>query len=308
MKHFTIILLVILNSFLQKEKVNEQNYIDDYYQNIYKADLEYMTENYEKAFELYQSAFYSCVPINTQMYYEISNFAETCAILKKDDLALVFMKKKIANGSTLESMQRNSNFDNVFASEGGKELIANYDTLRKEYLSSLNLDLRQEIAEMKANDQKYRAQAGFMKSDEMKAKQEEIDDYNTKRLIEIFDDFGYPNEKVIGGFNIDKTPVSIDGILLHTSDSIRVNYFIPKLKEYIKKGECSPSVLGPVIDQYYLYNGEPQVNGTYTKPDGSYSNMITNLEKVNENRISIGLPPIWLQEKKDSLTKAKYGY
>lgn len=308
MKHVSIILLIILSSYFKNDKAYEQNYIEDYYQKIYKADLEYMTKNYEKAFELYQSAFEYCEPINTQMYYEISNFAETCAILGKNDLAICFIKKEIENGSTLEVLQQNSNFDIIFASEEGKGLIANYGALRTNYLSSLNLELRNEIAEMAENDQIYRAQSGFMASDEMKAKQEEIDDYNTMRLIEIFDEFGYPNEKVIGGFNIDRTPVSISTILLHTSDSIRVNYFIPKLKEFIKLGECSPSVLGPVIDQYYLYNGEPQINGTYTRKDGSYSNMINDLNEVDCNRVSIGLPPLSLQEKKDSLVKAKYGY
>ena len=308
MKHITITIVALLISCLNNDKVSGQNYIEDYYQTIYQAEMAYSTEDYQKAFELYQAAFESCEPVNTPMYYEISKFAETCAILGKTELAVDFLKKDFATGSQLEHKLKNSNFDNLFESSIGKELIKNYDSLRQEYLSSINLDLRQEIAEMQRNDQKYRAQPGFMESDEMKQKQEEIDNYNTKRLIEIFDEYGYPNENVIGCFNIDKTPVSINGILLHTSDSIRINYFIPIIKEYIENGECSPSVLGPIIDQYYLYNGEPQINGTYTKPDGSYSNMIDDLDKVDENRISIGLPPLWLQEKRDNLIKEKYGY
>jgi hypothetical protein len=299
---------VIFLSACEKQAENyECDYIKNYYQKIYKADIEYRTENYEKAFELYEDAFNSCEPINTSTYNEIINFAETCAILGKNDLAIEFIKKRIKRGYEIKWLMENPNFDKVFASEKGKELIADYEKLRKEALINLNLILREEIYAMGDEDQKYRS-TGHSSYKENVDKQEMIDDYNTDRLIEIFNEFGYPNESVIGSYSVDSTPVDITGILLHTSDSIRMSYFAPKLKEYIKSGECSPNVLGTIIDQFYLYNGEPQIYGTYTKPDGSYSNMIPDLKKVDSNRISIGLPPLWLQEKKDSLVKAKYGY
>ena len=57
------------------------DYITDYYQTIYQAELEYELKNYEKAFELYQSAFNSCKPINTDTYNEIGKYAEVSAKL-----------------------------------------------------------------------------------------------------------------------------------------------------------------------------------------------------------------------------------
>ena len=63
-----------------------------------------------------------------------------------------------------------------------------------------------------------------------------------------------------------------------------------------------------MIDQYYLYNDEPQIYGTYQAQSGGYATMIDNLKKVDSNRISIGLPPLELKERKDSIIRAKYGF
>ena len=86
-----------------------------------------------------------------------------------------------------------------------------------------------------------------------------------------------------------------------------MNYFVPKVKEFVKNGTASPYTLGTMIDQYYLYNGEPQIYGTYGAQGGGYANMIDDLKKVESNRISIGLPTLEQKERKDSLNKIKYG-
>lgn len=234
---------------------------------------------------------------------ELNNFARVCAIFGKNDLSIEFIQKIIERGYEISWLQEESTFDTVFATEKGKELIANYNNLRQKALSKLNLNLREEIKEMKKEDQKYRNESYQENID----KQEVIDEKNTQRIIEIFNEFGYPNESVIGSISVDRTPVNITAMLLHTSDSMRMNYFVPKLKEFVKNGTCPPEVLGSVIDQYYLYNGEPQINGTYKKRSGEYSNMISDLKKVDSNRISIGLPPLELKEKKDSILQARYG-
>jgi len=302
MKYILIFLFVVFTSCKQETKT-ECDYIANYYQKIYKADIEFQTENYQKAFELYREAFNSCEPINVPGTNELNNFARLCAILDKNDLSIEFISKIIERGYEINWLQQDSSFAKVFASEKGIELVANYEDLRKKALSKLNLALREEIKTMKSEDQKYRNKNYRDNID----RQEAIDEKNTSRIIEIFSEFGYPNETIIGSFSVDKSPVNISAMLLHTSDSIRMNYFVPKLKEFVRNGTCPPEVLGSVIDQFYLYNGEPQINGTYTKQDGGYSNMISDLKKVDSNRISIGLPPLELKEKKDSILQKRYG-
>lgn len=81
---------------------------------------------------------------------------------------------------------------------------------------------------------------------------------------------------------------------------------MPKLKEFVKAGTCSPKTLGGVIDQFYLYNGEPQTHGTYESQDSKYANMIDDRGQVNKNRTSIGLPSLELEEKIDSVKRINY--
>lgn len=295
MKYFTIILLFIFTSCKTLQK-SGCNYITDYYPIIYKADLEFITQNYEKAFELYQDAFKSCPPPKELTYGEIGNFAETCAILGKNDLAVEYMKKDIQRGMEIKWMQQNENFNKFFASKQGKKLISDYDHLRQTALSSFNLELREELKKMIIEDQKYRP-GNYRENVD---KQEAIDDYNTKRIIEIFNDFGFPNETVTGNYSIDQLDVRINGMLLHTSDSIRINYFVPKITEFVINGTCRPETLASIIDQYHLYKGRPQIYGTYGIGK-KYDNMLSDRKIVDSNRISVGLQPLESKEKRDSI-------
>lgn len=293
------LIFIFLTSCSQKKETG-CDYITDYYQTIYQAELAYELKEYGKAFELYQSAFNKCTPINTRTYNEIGKYTEICLILRKDKQALDFIESDLNNGYELKWKLENPAYGRIFKTEGGQKLITRYDNIRSEYLMRINLELRKEIQEMSRLDQLYR----FGKY--VQDKQDSIDNINTKRLIEIFEQFGYPNDRVIGSYSIDQIHTDISTMLLHTDDSIRMNYFVPKLKEFVKAGVCSPKILGEVIDQFHLYNGQPQIYGTYRGQNSRYATMIEDRTQVNKNRISIGLPSLELDEKIDSIKAINY--
>ncbi|HLS31903.1 MAG TPA: hypothetical protein VK021_13685, partial [Flavobacteriaceae bacterium] len=108
---------------------------------------------------------------------------------------------------------------------------------------------------------------------------------------------------VVGNYAIDFTSADPTILLLHTDDSIRIDYFIPKVKEFIKKGQCTPYVLGTMYDNLALFNKGPQTHGTYENQNGDYANMISDVSKVNENRAEIGLPTLKMTRKIDSLRR-----
>lgn len=303
MKLFIFLLFSVLFSCSENRKT-ECNYITDYYQTIYKADYKFETKNYQKAFDLYQTAFKSCEPITTMGYYEIANFAETTAILEKYDLTFEFVKKSILKGSELSRFQNNKNFEGFMASKYGKQLAQEYDALRSQFMEKIDLKLREELILMRYADQGVRSKG----SETDCKKVDSIDKLHELRLIELFESVGFPNDEMVGPYSLDMKQTDVGLLLLHTDDSIRMNYFVPKVKEFVKKGDASPNVVGTMIDQYYLYNKEPQIYGTYTVQGGGYANMIEDLKKVDSNRISIGLPPLDLLRKKDSLNKIKYGF
>ncbi|OAB81685.1 hypothetical protein [Cochleicola gelatinilyticus] len=295
MRSFAILFLLTFFS-CSEDKKSDCNYITDYYQSIYKADYEFQIKNYEKAFEFYQMAFKSCEPITTPTYNEIGKFAETTAILKKYDLTLEYAKKLILSGRELTIYQNNPNFNEFMTSKYGQLLEQDYDKLREQFMENVDFNLRHELIAMKAADQKYRVNRNIYENN--RDKQDSIDKVHEKRLIELFESIGYPNNETYGPFSLDHNHIDIGLFLLHTDDSIRMNYFVPKVKEFVKNGKATPRTLGTMIDQFYLYNGEPQIYGTYTKQDGGYENMIDDLKKVDSNRISIGLPPLDLKDKK----------
>ena len=298
MKIVVLILSLILLSCSEKRKT-ECNYITDYYQTIYKADYEFESKNYQKAFDLYQKAFNSCKPITTLGYNEIDAFAETTAILKKYDLTYEFLKKSIMKGSELISFKQNTSFEEFLSSHYGAQLINEYDSLNKQFMDKIDLELRKDIMFMCFADQGVRNQVPGIDW----KKVDSVDKLHEKRLINLFENQGFPNEEMIGPNSIDHGQIDIGVLLLHTDDSIRLNYFVPKVREFVRKGKASPYYVGAMIDQYCYYHKEPQIYGTIRGV-----NMIDDLKKVDSNRISIGLAPLELQRKKDSLIKIRYGF
>ena len=297
------ILFSIIVLGCQSVNKSDCNYITDYYQTIYKADLEFETKNYEKAFEMYQDAFNFCKAKNTSTFNEIGKYTETSAILKKFDITYEYAKKQISNGVELTRFENNDVFSEFLSSEFGQKLVSEHKTLRMEFENNADFNLRDELILMRIADQMYRG--GNEESNW--AKQDSIDKIHEKRLIEIFETIGYPSENIVGQ-HTRNYPIDIGLFLLHTDDSIRMNYFVPKVKEFVKNGTASPRTLGTIVDQYYLYNGEPQIYGTYGAQGGGYADMIDDIKEVDSNRISIGLPPLKLKEKKDSLNRIKYGF
>ncbi len=293
-------LIFAIASSCHQDKDKNCDYIHNYYQFIYQAELAYEMGEYETAYQYYETGFETCTPINTATYNEIRKFAEICVRLGYLDKAIDFIHLDIQNGAELKWMLADSVLADAFGTERGTRLIVDYPKLREVFLNNINLDLRKLIIEMSHSDQQFR-QGGYIQQ-----KQDSIDILNCRKLIEIFESFGYPNETVIGGYNIDQMFVNVGTILLHTEDSIRMNYFVPKLTEFVRMGTCSPITLGTVIDQFYLYNGEPQRYGTYRGQGVRYATMIEDRNQVNKNRIGIGLPPLELNEKIDSLRQLKY--
>ena len=268
----TISLFIIIGC--KSETKTECNYITDYYPQTAKAEVEFHLGNYEKAYEYYEKAFEYCDAIAIGAHHDTFRFSKVCAEFGKDDLALEYMEKSLNQGRTLSSYEN--------------------DKIRENYLNSLNMDLRSEIQAIIEIDQRLVGE---------QEKRDSVFKVNDKRLVEIFEEFGYPNEQVVGNYGIDFTSADPTILLLHTDDSIRINYFIPKIKEFVKNGQCPPNTLGTMYDNLELFNKQPQTHGTYESQNGGYANMISDTTKVNANRAEIGLPSLKMSEEINRLRR-----
>lgn len=269
------------------------DYVESYYPLIYQAEIAFYKADNEKAFNLYQRAFRKCKPLNVGMFKDATKFARICALLNKTELAIEYIELCLKSGESLERFQNDSAFKNLWKTVNGKILIEQYPNMRLTYLNSINIDLREELQKMIFLDQKFNSTAN----------QDSIFKINELKLVQIFEKFEYPTEKLIGGYNIDGIDSSPLILLLHTSDSIRLSYFLPKLQTYVSLGKCPPYVLGSVIDNLHLFNNTAQTHGTYSGKTSKYAKMIDDIALVDKNRIEIGLPTLKVQRQLDSLKR-----
>jgi len=113
--------------------------------------------------------------------------------LKKFDITYDYAKKQIQNGVELNRFQNNTNFDDFLSSDYGKKFVPEYDNLRKKFIDNADFKLRDELIAMRSADQMYRTS----NYQDNIAKQDSIDKLHEKRLIEIFDNIGYPTDKIV---------------------------------------------------------------------------------------------------------------
>ncbi|WP_460220039.1 DUF6624 domain-containing protein [Psychroserpens sp. MEBiC05023] len=270
-------------------KVDKKDTIDyiDYYSSVYEADSLFIEKKYSESYSILKEIFDKYEPINMDIYYEYETYLSSAVELEKtselcDDLITLVSKY----GYNKQRIFDNPNLKKI--ADSCPEVSKKIDELYQVFVSSLNLSLRNEMHLMVIEDQKYRGNGTYQDN---VVNQEKIDEENTNRLIEIFNEYGYPNQELIGDYFVDQKHLMFTSILLHTNDSVRENYFIPKLLEFLKKGKCNPITYASMVDQLYLYNGESQIYGTYS------NNMnISNFEKLDTTRKSIGLPAYGYEE------------
>lgn len=243
-----------------------------------EADSLFLAEKYDLAFKKLDSLFV--------IYYPNLFKEDICLYIKSAHLS----KNEINQKKFFTILLRNYNYnqskmlwDTLLLELYNKTDFKRRELNRHKKFHEKNSfkGLRERLIEMTRRDQLFRSKQ--YQDYIYKYKRDSIDFINEKELIYIFENIGYPNEKT---HDYDNKLTNISGILLHTSDSIRLNYFVPKLKRFIKNGECHPHILAKIIDQYFLYNGENQIYNTYLNDPIQYDTATTrNLRK------QIGLHP-----------------
>ncbi|WP_400078265.1 hypothetical protein [Winogradskyella sp. R77965] len=294
-----IILILILISTVSCQKKNECNYIENYYQKVYLAEEAYYKEDYQKVFEQMSEAEKSCEVLNQRGIYEMLKYAESSARIGKKDKALQLIRQLLLNGYEIDQLANNEAFQNLVGLKEWSQLEKDYQSLHNEYLNSIDLELREKIAEMKRIDQMFRQRGEY---DQQKS--DSIDAINEPELKRIIEKYGYPDERIIGGFKIDNQPVDPGILLFHFDD---YGYWTKKLEELIEKGEAPPQSLGNFVDSYQRRVPEQKkyIYGIY---DNVGEESIKEYEKLDERRVSIGLAPMQLKRSIDSLKRIYYGY
>lgn len=255
------------------------NYIP-YYLKVYEADSLYIVKDYKGSYEVLDSLFKNYEPVQMRNYYELTVYYKLKIILNKK-IKINEFSKLISKYNITETTLRNDSLLCIYYKKKEKHFNSNYKKLRNDFISKLNLSLRKEIKQMNIDDQVFRQKGKY------DHEQQNLDAKNSKKLVDIFNKYGYPNEYLIGNSTIDATLVEIGTLLLHTNNKERIEYFMPTILNYITIGLAPPIEYAYMKDQYLLYNNQKQYYGSYKM---SFEKTDTTIKELNCRRKMLGLP------------------
>ena len=154
--------------------------------------------------------------------------------------------------------------------------------------------LREELLAMCEADQKARLECVKGNAEEqMKCLVEidkTIDEPNTKRLEQIFRQYGFPTAQTVGRDGVDAFLL----LLQHSnSDALREKSLKP-IERAFKRKEISPSDFAGFVDRLPDHQNKPQIYGSnFDLKNGKFVMSRTkDIKNLDKRRKKIGLPPI----------------
>lgn len=163
--------------------------------------------------------------------------------------------------------------------------------------STINSALRRELLERAEKDQSIRTE--LIKEDISKPnptlldRMKTIDHANTKRLIAIVKEHGWPGVKLVGTDGANAAFL----IVQHADHSVQKE-MLPLVERAFKEGDFSSQNYALLLDRVLVGEGKPQVFGTQAEPFDQWINQepklapISDEKNVDERRRQMGLPTI----------------
>lgn len=288
--------LLFISTLFSQGKDN--NYLSlGYYPNIYEADSLFLEKKYQDSYNLLNRTFLKFKPLQTRGYDEFETYTKLAYLLNKKDKFIenIIILIKVF-GYSKEQIQKNKILSKIFLEKENFSV----DEFYKKFIVNSDLELKNKILQIKQSDRLYRTSRANYNLNLIK--QDSIDKENSRMLISIFDSYGFPSYRKIGvnsaynSFDYDLTPV-----LIHMRDSLKRNYLLPKLLNFVQEGTCEPYTYAFVYDKYLINNNQKQFYFTVKTND---ENSEEEINKINKRRKEIGIPALgsmdWRVNKKYS--------
>lgn len=158
----------------------------------------------------------------------------------------------------------------------------------------VNEKLRDELLSLLEQDRRTREQLASTGElfEAYHPKMEEVHKKNARRLVEIYEEYGWPGKGLVGEDGAEAAWI----IFQHNiGEPEMFRRFLPILENEAEKREIEPSWYAKTVDRIRVFEGKPQIYGTNFDWDegGNLSPWpIENPETVNNRRKKVGLPPI----------------
>ncbi len=272
---------------------------DEYRQYISKGDSCYDAKDYLKSAQFYLTAFEF---LDDDKIYSghLYNAACSFSLANDADEAFKYLDKATTNGwRDVAWMKKDADFENIRKDARWEKATAKVQAAIDEFEKDLNKPLRKEIFAMRDQDQKLRLQLRDIRkehgyqSDEVQAhwgKISEVDDRNTARMKEVFEEYGWPGKSLIGEDGSNAAWL----IIQHSELEYQAEW-LPLLKSAVDKGEASLRNYGFLLDRVNMRTHKKQVYGTQRMSYGDGVSHIYPIEDayaVNERRAKAGMGPL----------------
>lgn len=157
----------------------------------------------------------------------------------------------------------------------------------------MNEQLKTELEEMYETDQRYRGELldrDAPSIEERNRMQQETDERNIARLIEVIEEHGWPGSSMVG----NRGAAGAFLVLQHADYAYQKKY-LPLAREAVAAGEMQPQLLPLLEDRVLMREGRKQIYGSqlHRGPEGGYELWpIEDEASVDERRAEVGLKPL----------------
>lgn len=161
-------------------------------------------------------------------------------------------------------------------------------------------ELAKELEHIFVEDQKYRKMIDSVTTNFGRESNEaaqlwkvmaETDDINTKRVLEILDQYGWLGPKAVGDLGN-----SALFLVVQHADLVIQEKYLPMMQEAVKNGNAQGSNLALLEDRILMRNGKRQIYGSQVRKDPATGLSaffpIEDVDHVDEKRASVGLGPL----------------
>lgn len=170
-----------------------------YFKTTQQARLLVLQHEYDAAVDLFYTLFQ-----NHEFVYarDCINAAEVAVLNHNDTAAAYFVARALKQGVPLHFFEEHQKMASLKTTSHWQHVVANEADYYQEYLSNINLEIRDEINAMFLADQALRTRYykwyNVLWRSFMRKKWEQLNAQQVERMMEITDQYGFPSERLIG--------------------------------------------------------------------------------------------------------------
>lgn len=288
------ILLIVIIFTLSSNSAISQTY-DEY---VIQATELYHAKKYQESSKFWNKAFKIRDGFSSDYY----NSACTYALAGNKNEAFNHLEKTIKNGyEDIDWMKKDSDFASLKGSKKWSNFIDNIPKFQKEYISSLNIEMKQSLENLRMQDQTIRlllpdAENRFgRESNEYKWFRNELmprnDSIVLNKITNILEKNGWMGISEVG----ELANQTLWLVIQHAPLDIQKKY-LPFLEKSIKKGESKARYLAFLKDRILMRENKKQIYGTQSLWDKEKKKNviwpINEYSTVNQRRKEVGLESI----------------